>query len=75
MKIPPMYYVWRRSDGYISASCYMPAAYTTGGSEPAPGSRPGSGIPVTFIKLGEFDKWGEAWDFIQAARQELPRPS
>ena len=52
------YYVWRRNDGYIHASC---------------GGKPDNwntvdGRHVSFEHLGEFDEWKDAHDLIAKLR-------
>ena len=68
-----MFIVWQRDDGYIGATAgYLPRNTVTGGSEPLPGEtiRPGSGIPITFEKLGQFEQWQDACDFIKTNIQD-----
>lgn len=67
------YVVWKRNDGAIGASAnYLPRNTVTGGAEPAKGEshRPGSGIPITFVQLGEFTEWWPAHDFIKEQREK-----
>ena len=56
------FFVWRRNDGHIGVTTYMPRDYITGGSEPiiSGGERPGFGLPVTFERLAEFDEFENA---------------
>jgi len=49
-----MYFVWRRSDGYVNASTGMPSDWT----------QPSDGERVTFKLLGEFEEWKDAEAFI-----------
>jgi hypothetical protein len=72
-----MYIVWRRNDGYVAATVGMPDDYVTGGSDPLPGTREriGSGIPVTFEKLGEFVDWNSAYNMIVTERAKILRNS
>jgi hypothetical protein len=52
------YFVWRRNDGYVSASCnFMPQGWRHPNGE------------VTFEKLLETPCWGEAADMIRSARE------
>lgn len=53
-----VYYVWRRNDGYISATC---------GSKPH-GWTGTDGSVHTFEHLGEFEKWVDAHDLIYKLR-------
>ncbi len=52
------YYVWRRSDGYVGATCNrMPADYVSGDRS-----------ITTFVGVGRFDDWGAARDRILEER-------
>lgn len=48
------YYVWKRSDGYVSCSCFMPS--TLNGRD---------GVIRTFELLGEFEHWCDAYDMLK----------
>lgn len=48
------YYVWKRSDGYVSCSCFMPS--TLSGRD---------GVIRTFELLGEFEHWDDAYDMLK----------
>jgi hypothetical protein len=54
---PVHYYVWRRSDGYVSATTYPPGKYGTG--------------RLTFEILAEGDDWDEMHDVILAERSAV----
>lgn len=47
------FYVWKRSDGYVGCSCYMPA--TLNGAD---------GSVSTFELLKEFEYWCDAEPYI-----------
>lgn len=57
------YYVWRRNDGYVHATC---------------GSKPSNwtywtcvdGSRTTFEHLGEFNNWPDAYNLIAKLREE-----
>lgn len=50
------YYVWKRNDGYVASTTYMPKDYITK-----------SGNAVSFELLGKFPEWNEkVVDFIIA---------
>ena len=69
------YVVWRRNDGYVGCTTHMPQDYQTGGAEPTdPRSRlrPGSGEPVLFAKLDEFNEWQPAHDLVARMRAGTP---
>lgn len=54
---PTVYYVWKRSDGYVGSTTYMPRDYTTKTGE------------TSFEHLGKFNSWcDEAIDLIEAER-------
>jgi hypothetical protein len=49
-----IYYVWRRSDGYVNSSANsMPAGFTGA-----------NGTRTTFEELGRFEVWKDAYDCI-----------
>jgi hypothetical protein len=54
------YYVWRRNDGYINATCY-PVADWVGAN----------GEVTSFVSLGVFDVWADAAATIRVARAEV----
>lgn len=53
-----VYFVWKRSDGYIGSSTSMPQDFTSGRTR------------TTFDKIGEFTEWKDASDCIIEARQK-----
>lgn len=68
----PKIVVWKRNDGYIGCSLYLPQDWLTGGTDELDeqGKRKGSGIPVTFEQLAEFPEWNrEVYDYIYNARK------
>lgn len=54
-----MYYVWKRSDGNIGVSCFMPENFKSG-----------SGESFTFEKLKETSDWNEASRFMKIKLNE-----
>jgi hypothetical protein len=49
------YYVWKRSDGHVSACTYMPQGWNDNKNDK----------PITFESLKTFDNWdNEVFNFI-----------
>lgn len=52
-----MYFVWKRSDGYVAATTYKPTDFTGA-----------NGGATTFEHIGKFEDWSDAYDCIASAR-------
>lgn len=62
----PKFYVWKRNDGYIGATAYMPTNFYGGG--PYDKNIPWVANITSFIELGEFLNWGDAVTFMAESR-------
>jgi hypothetical protein len=58
------YFVWRRNDGYIGSTVFMPTGWI----------QPGDGKDVTFDLLGEFDDWDGARSCVLRNRASATLP-
>jgi hypothetical protein len=54
------YYVWKRNDGYVGATKYMPRGWR----------QADDGSEVTFQLIGSFVDWPDARDCVQANREQ-----
>ena len=58
MSNDPIYFVWRRNDGYVDSTCgHMPQEWKVGNVE------------TSFVKLAETTDWRQARRIIDAARE------
>ena len=53
------YFVWKRNDGHVASTCYMPRNFIGANKK-----------ETTFDLLGSFDDWQDAYDLIKENYQK-----